>query len=739
VVHQLIPNFSSGDASSVAALHLRRLLRRLGHAGEIFTLDVEPGLASLVKPASLLQPLRNDWVLYHHGIASPLSGKTMHLRCRRGVVYHNITPARFYPGSLLREALLSGRAQLKAMSEHLELAIADSHFNAEELRANGYRNIHVVPLIVEPERFALDQADQRELSRLPQNDPIILSVGRVLPHKRFEDVLSLHAELLSLRPRSRLIIAGEYQPGSAYFRQLRQRARELRNVEFLGKVSHPRLVAAYRAASLFVSMSEHEGFGVPLVEAMAAEVPVLAFGAGAVLETMNGSGIVFLEKNFAFLAELANELMAPSQLRSTVLKAQRRRLGAFSADRALEPLRSVFSTISRKRNIGRQHRRLAIVVQRYGNVIGGSELHARWIAQRLSSGWDVTVLTTCSRDHLTWGNDFPPGQTRDGPTRVLRFRTEQPRRLASFNSLSRQLFLRATDYLEEERWIAEQGPRVPELLRYLDEHQRKFGAFVFFTYLYASTVWGLPMVAKRAILVPTAHDEPPLRFGIYREVFELPSVLLCSTPEERALIHQRFPQHARIRLAGVGIDHQPGIPPRFRKKFHLPCPYLMYVGRIESGKGIEELLGCFAALRRRVSNPPELVLAGSVSMAIEQTGVRCIGPISEQDKLDGIAGAAAVVVPSRYESLSLLTLEAFSQATPVLANGHSEVLVGQIRRSGAGFTYRDPASFVEGFRQVVAEKARLGRRGLAYARRHSWKRVLDVYDQELRRILRESK
>ena len=737
VVHQIIPNFYSGDASSLAALHLQRLLRCLGHAGEIFALEVAPGMTSLVKPVSLLRALADDWVLYHHGIASPLSGRILHLRCRRGVVYHNITPARWYPRSPLRESLVAGRAQLKAMADHLDVAIADSRFNAQELIANGYQNVHVVPLFVEPERFGVDQADPATLTQLRRGGTTILSVGRIMPHKRFEDVLCLHAELLRLRPGARLVIAGEYQPGDAYFRSLRKAARGLKNVEFLGKVSHPELVAAYRAASLYVSMSEHEGFGVPLIEAMAAGVPIMAFGAGAVRETMNDSGVVFSEKQFAFLAELASELIAPSALRKAVLRAQQRRLQAFSASRVLPCLRSAIPPRRSTRRAVRNRRRVALIVQRYGEVLGGAEIHARQVANRLSRKWEITVLTTCSRDHLRWDNDFPAGSHREQRVEVQRFPCQRPRDLRSFNMLSRTLFDRPTDYGEEQRWLAEQGPYVPDLFRHLDKHRDDFEAFIFFTYLYTSTVWGVPLVGGRAILVPTAHDEPPLRFGVYQEVFALPSVLLCNTPEERELIHRRFPRHARTRLAGVGIDTSPGTPSRFRKRFHLTLPYLMYVGRIESGKGIPELLRCYAELRRCVAEPPELVLAGAGSMRIDQRGVRYIGPISERDKLDGIAGAFAVVVPSRYESLSLLALEAFSQATPVLANGESEVLKGQVDRSRAGFTYRDPGSFVRGYRQIDAERRVLGRRGLAYARRHSWKRVLEVYDEELTRIARD--
>jgi glycosyltransferase involved in cell wall biosynthesis len=564
----------------------------------------------------------------------------------------------------------------------------------------------------------------------------VTAVSRILPHKRFEDVLSFYAELVRIRPEARLVIAGGYDAGSEYFRELQRRARELPGVEFLGKVSHARLVAAYRAASIFVSMSEHEGFGVPLVEAMAADVPVMAYAAAAVPETMDGSGVLFDEKHFAFLAELANELIGPSALRKAVLSAQERRLRSFSAERSLQTLASIFS--GRTRSKPKQRGRLAIVVQRYGAVVGGAELLARWIAERLSARWKVTVVTTCARDHLSWANEFPAGESHEGPVRVLRFASERPRDLPSFNALSWQLYARPTELVEEERWLAEQGPQVPGLWRYLDEHQRDFDAFIFFTYLYSSTVWGLPLVARRALLVPTAHDEPPLRFGIYRETFSLPSALLCSTPEERNLIHRRFPGHAKTRLAGVGVDVRPGSASRFRKNFQLSSPYLMYVGRIESGKGLPELLRCYTVLRREFADPPELLLAGSGEMRISEKGVRCLGPISERDKFDGIAGAAAVVVPSRYESLSLLALEAFSQGTPVLANAESEVLVGQIRRSRAGMTYRDPRSFVDAARRVIAQRARLGRRGISYARRHSWKRVLDVYEEELGRIVEES-
>lgn len=742
-VHQVIPTFLPGDATGQSALHFLVLLRRLGLYGELYAGEYAPELASLVKPASALRPAPDDLVLYHHGIASPLSGRLMHLRCRRGIVFHNITPARFYEGSPLREPLVAGRAQLAAMAPHVDLAIGVSDFNGAELRAAGYRNVHTVPLFVEPERFQKDHADPALLEELSGSGPVVLSVSRVMPHKRFEDLLSLHEELLRLEPEARLILAGGYEPGGAYFKRLARQAKGLRGVRFLGRVSHAQLVAAYRSASAFVSMSEHEGFGVPLLEAMAAEVPVLAFAAAAVPETLGGRGVAFTEKRFAVLAEVVREVVRDEAVRARLLEGQAQRVRELSADAAQGKLAAALATareprpVRARRGARPARPKVGFVVQRYGEVSGGAELLARQLAQRLAAHWDITVLTTCAKDHLSWENEFPEGPDRDGRVKVLRFPTARPRRIHAFNALSKRVFGHANDRLREEHWVAEQGPLAPGLLRHLADEGGAYDGFVFFTYLYAPTVWGLPMVADRAIAVPTAHDEEPLRLDLYADVFERPRALVCLTPEEAALVEARFPRHAPVRVASVGIDSQPSNPERFRKKNALERPYLFYVGRVEAGKGVGELLECHAALVRAYHDAPALVLAGAASMRVGGEGVRYLGRISEQDKHDALAGALAVVAPSRYESLSLLTLEAFAQGTPVLANGRSEVLAGQIERSGAGRTYMDAGSFAQGVREIGEQRAALSRKALAFARRHRWDDVIAVYRRAMEEIMED--
>ncbi|RKH32114.1 glycosyltransferase family 4 protein [Corallococcus sicarius] len=741
-VHQLIPSFGPGDASGQAALHLQLLLRRMGHVGDIYAEEVGAGLEGLARHVFTLRPRPDDLVLYHHGIASPLSGRMMHLDCKRGVVFHNISPARFYRDTPLEHALVAGRAQVAALAPFMDVSIGDSDYNCAELRVAGHRNVHTVQLFIEPERFAAWGANKKMLAGLKGPGPTLVSVSRVMPHKRFEDLLALHRELLRIRPQARLLLVGGYEPGSRYFRGLEREAKALGGVHFLGRLSHAELVAVYRSADVFVSMSEHEGFSVPIIEAMAAQVPVLAYAAAAVPETLGGAGVAFDQKRFAFLAELAVDLREDQALRDSVLEGQARRLQHFSPAAAqvslARALEGVVAPPPRPRKSQPKRPRVALVVQRYGEVSGGAESHAAQVAERMASHWDLTVVTTCAKNHLTWENGFPPGEDRVGRMKVLRFPVTRTRNIHAFNRLSRKVFNKSNERLREEQWVAEQGPLCPGLLEHLASTQDAYDGYLFFTYLYTSTAFGLPLVADRAMLVPTAHDEPPMRFGVYGDVFNRPRVLMCNTPEEISMLGRFHPEHARARVVGVGVDALPAVPARFRQKHGVHGRYLLYVGRLEPGKGVPELLKFYRQLRARYADAPELVLAGEANMVLDGEGVRHVGRIDEQDKHDALAGALAVVVPSKFESLSLLTLEAFAQGTPVLVNGHSDVLVGQVERSGAGRVYRGLASFIEGLREVGEARDALGKRGRTYAQGHTWPQVVAAYREEMARIVEET-
>jgi glycosyltransferase involved in cell wall biosynthesis len=740
-VHQLIPCFTPGDAMGQAAVAWQRVLRHLGRSGEVYADEVAAPWRSLVRPATELRPAADDLVLYHHGIASPLAGRVMHLPCRTGVVFHNVTPARFYAGTQLEEPLVAGRAQLAALADCVDLSIGVSRFNARELEVAGHREVKVVPLFVEPERFTASCADPRLNERLSGSGrPRVVSVSRVVPHKRMEDLLSLHAELRRISPRAELWVVGGFSPGNAAFKALAKKAKALGGVTFLGRVSHAQLVAAYRSADVFVSMSEHEGFGVPLVEAMASDVPVLAFGAAAVPETMGGRGIVFDEKHFAALAELVQLISTDAAMREQLVQGQRARVAELSFAATREALAACLpSARSQLKRKGRP--RVAVVVQRFGEELtGGAEAHARQVASQLAAHAHVEVLTTCAADHLTWANELPAGRSKDGAITVHRFPVRRQRRMREFNRLSDQVFKAPQDFVTESHWLAEQGPLVPALLEAIATRSNEFDAFVFFTYLYAPTAWGVPLVARKALVVPTAHDEPPLKFGALEDVFVSPRALLCNTPEEIALIERRFPRAARRRVVGVGIEPRPARPQRFRDHFGIQGPYLLYLGRMEAGKGVLDLVRRHQALVSAFHDAPALVLAGAGDAKVRGTRVACVGRIDDQSKWDALAGALAVVVPSRYESLSLLTLEAFAVGTPVIGNAASEVVVGQLERSGGGVSFEldDDASFREAVRRVGVDRASMGKAGKKFASKSRWDVVVSAYLEEIEQIRRKS-
>jgi len=738
-VHQLVPHFRIGDATAQAAIHLRMLLRRLGHWGGLFSVSQDAGAEALVEPVGALRVRPDDLVLLHHAIGSRLAAKLLHLPCRRGVVFHNLSPLRFYRGTSLEPLLSAGRAQLSGMAHHVSLGIGVSDFNSGELRRAGYENVHTVPLFVEPERFGPDRVDAGMTARLASNAFTLVSVSRVVPHKRFEDLLALHREVLRLRPDARLLVVGGVDRLFPAVRALEEKAARTPGVTLLGRVNHGELVSVYRSGSVFVSMSEHEGFGVPLLEAMAADVPVMAYAAAAVPETLGGAGIGFDEKRFALLAELAVRLGTDARLRSRVLAGQRRRLEALGADHSERQLSAALASVGLRRPARRLARprrpRVGIVVQRYGpGVTGGAEAHAAQIVARLRRHWDIRVLTSCAMDHLTWANALPPGESEVDGVPVLRFANPRPRAMLELNVLSRRLFGRSLDRAEEEAWMALQGPLLPGLWRHLAEHGGEYDGFVAFTYLYVSTAWSVPLVADRMLLVPTAHEDEALAFDAYAEVFERPRALLVNTPEELELIDRRFPRHARARVVGVGVDPPSARAERFRAQTGISGDYLLYVGRVERGKGLPDLLGAYGRLRAAVADAPALVLAGETSMDIQAEGVRVLGRVSEQAKWDGLAGALAAVVPSAKESLSLLALEAFSVGTPVLGNAASPVVRGHLERSRAGASFADGPSFAEAVARVRRERPALSRAAKRYAASYGWPRVVDAYREEMARM-----
>lgn len=350
---------------------------------------------------------------------------------------------------------------------------------------------------------------------------------------------------------------------------------------------------------------------------------------------------------------------------------------------------------------------VAFVVQRYGEgITGGSESLARAVAERLAGEHRITVFTSCARDYVTWRNELPEGSERLAGVEVRRFRVEEERDLDRFNAFAEPLYGRDCTREEELSFLRRQGPQVPKLVAALRRQRDDFSAIVFFTYLYYPTYWGLDAAPERSALVPTTHDEPPLRFGIYRDVFAAPRAFGFLTPAEEALVRSRFSLGARPGFqVGVGIE-TPEAPDAdgFRARHGLERPYVLYAGRIDAGKGCAELVAFHQQYLQDRSDAAELVLIGRLAMPLPALpGVRYLGFLSEAEKAAAMAGARAIVCSSPYESLSIVLLEAFALGTPGLVNERSAVLREHCLRSNAGLFYADADEYREALDLLVRD------------------------------------
>lgn len=398
--------------------------------------------------------------------------------------------------------------------------------------------------------------------------------------------------------------------------------------------------------------------------------------------------------------------------------------------------------------------KIAFVVQRYGTeILGGSEYHCRLIAERLAQRHQVEVLTTCARDYITWANEYPEGADRVRGVTVRRFPNARVRDIDSFNRFSDWIFSNAHTVADEMEWLQQQGPWCPALLDYLQDRHGSYDALIFFTYLYAPTVLGLNVAPGRSLLVPTAHDEPAIRLSIYRDVFAQPAGIAYNTPAERRFLTTRFAIRAAAEeTVGCGVDlpqhraYPRGVSPAgaaargatFRRRHRLYRPFVLYGGRIDRGKGCEELVEYFNTYVGE-GGEASLVLMGVKLMPLpEDPSIKFAGLLSEAERAQALEAASVVAVPSPYESLSLLALEAFSVGTPVLANARSEVLVDHCVASNAGLYYADRYEFVEALDLLMRDeplRAAMGHNGRDYVRQHyRWDVILAKYERMIGKI-----
>lgn len=379
--------------------------------------------------------------------------------------------------------------------------------------------------------------------------------------------------------------------------------------------------------------------------------------------------------------------------------------------------------------------RVAFVVQRYGTeVYGGAEAECRLVAERMSQHWRLEVLTTCALDYITWENHFPEGAATVNGVAVRRFATERARDVAAFDRLSDALRAKPRPGLDEqEEWMRAQGPWSPDLLDYIASHRDRYDLFVSFGYLYAQSYFGVALAGARSILVPLAHDEWTIHLPMWDALFRIPSAFVFNTEEERRFLQGRFPAaHLRGPIAAIAVERPAEIDPgRFRAAHGLDGGFLLYVGRIDPSKGCAEMFEYFTRHVRETGDNRTLVTLGKAVMPLpDHPQIRALGFVSEQDKWDALAACDALVVPSPYESLSIVLLEAWAVLKPAVVNGTCEVLRGQVTRANGGIAYWSAAEFSEALRFLAGSGAAyvLGRQGHDYVRRrYSWEAIEKEY------------
>ncbi len=335
-IDQILPAFHRGDAIGDTALHIKKFLNFSGFSSQIYSLTIDDELLDEAKFFSNFPPTNSsDIVIFHFALPSPLTNEIKKMPAKKIMIYHNITPAKFFVdySSEMTRIAIEGRNQLNSLAQFIDLALADSEFNRQELEALGYKNTAVFPLFVDFNRYK--KKENSVIKKLFNDERInLLFVGRIVPNKKIEDnikVVFYYKKYIS--PLVRLIVIGKTSSLPTYYHSLIRLADEFlltsEDIIFTGHIPDDELIAYYKIADIFLSLSEHEGFCLPLIESMIFDVPIIAYNCTAVPYTLGKAGILVNTKEVSFLGELIHYLVNNKEFRQRIIDSQRKRLEEF--------------------------------------------------------------------------------------------------------------------------------------------------------------------------------------------------------------------------------------------------------------------------------------------------------------------------------------------------------------------------------------------------------------------------
>ncbi len=639
--------------------------------------------------------------------------------------YHGVTPPEIWGiGQPGYEEVARGVANLGNLLEFADYAVAHSQFMADELIATGViapSRVMIMPLaIVDADEVAYaDLPDPQLLQQYKLSGKhVLLYVGRMARNKSIHTLVEALPLIRARYPDTVLLLVGDTgHVYSNYVAEIKTRARELGVAEaviFTGRQDRD-IRDFYRLCDVFVTASIHEGFCMPVIEAMALGKPVVATATTALPGTVGDAGLLFQPND-------------PIDLASQVMRM------LSSRDEDVE------STLNQQTSQQQMlfQKPIAFVTPRYGyDVLGGAEQGARkWAEQLAARGMKIEVLTTNMTDIVHWQTaSLPETEVIDGVT-VRRFPVDSidP---AGFHEVQ----IRAAQNVkisryDEEHFMAH-NLRSRALEDYIARHREDYAAFIFTPYLFGTSYYGAQQAGDRAFHIPCLHDEPAARFTIFREMLEEARGVFFNTPAEEQLAREKLHvANPFTAVLGYGFPDQPlhGDPDRFRKRTGITAPFLLYSGRLETAKNVPLLIEWFLSYKQaRPQSNLMLVLAGKGDVALPaRSDIVSLGMIVDRQELaDVYAASLALCQLSLNESFSIVMMEAWQQRRPVIVHADCAVTREHVERSGGGYACHDAASFITAIDTLLErpeEAAMLGERGYTYVQKHfTWSILVDKF------------
>jgi glycosyltransferase involved in cell wall biosynthesis len=350
-IHQILPTISPGDAIGNEVLLIREILRGWGYKSEIFAQNIHESIdCANFYLEHEKRSSKNNVLIYHFSIGSEVSKYVMKAPDRKVLIYHNITPPHFFYNinDNLAMALGAGRKELKLLADKIDAALGVSEYNRLELVEMGYRDTEVLPLIIDLSKY--DKYNKGIISKYDDSWTNILFVGRIAPNKKQEDLIKCFYYYKAINPRSRLFLVGGFNGCEVYYDYLQNLIKNLgiNDIHFTGMVDFADLISYYMLADVFLCMSEHEGFSVPLIESMHFGIPIIAYNSTAVPYTMGGAGILVNRKCYPEIAEMINLVVTDEKLRERIVTKQNTRLKDFSYERTMDLFKAQLNKVIHK-------------------------------------------------------------------------------------------------------------------------------------------------------------------------------------------------------------------------------------------------------------------------------------------------------------------------------------------------------------------------------------------------------